>query len=197
MIVASGELRLVKGERVRVDDGAAERSSFEHVVLPHLDAAYSLALYLLRDTQDAEDAVQDAVLRAIRYFDTLRDEREARAWFLAIVRRECYGGRGSVVSRLPTVSYDAAAPVELTDAAASPDEAVQRKMLLERVAAAIAELPERLRDVLVLREVQQCSYQEIAHITGLPIGTVMSRLSRARAQLAAVLGDSVDVGDLS
>ncbi len=182
---------------MRVDDGASERSSFEHVVLPHLDAGYSLALHLLHDAQDAEDVVQDAVLRAIRYFHTLRDEREAKAWFLAIVRRECYGGRGSLASRVPTVSYEAAPPVHLIDAAAPPDEAVQRKLLLERVAAAIAGLPERLREVLLLREVQQCSYQEIARITELPIGTVMSRLSRARLRLAAELGDSVDVGDVS
>lgn len=197
MSAVSRELRLVRGEQVHVGDGASEQSSFEHVVLPHLDAGYTLALHLLRDAQDAEDVVQDAVLRALSYFHTLRDVREARAWFLAIVRRECYGGRGSVSARMPTVSYESAAPAHLIDAAASPEDDIQRTMLLERVAAAIDELPERLREVLLLREVQQCSYQEIARITGLPIGTVMSRLSRARAQLAAVLEGSFDVGDAS
>ena len=103
------------------------------------------------------------------------------------MRRECYGGRGSVVSRLPTVSYDAAAPVELTDAAASPDEAVQRKMLLERVAAAIAELPERLQVVVRGYFLEELPMADIA----VELGVTESRVSQLRAQALVLLREAL------
>jgi len=171
--------------------------SFDAVVLPHLDAGYTLARHLLGDAADAEDVVQESVLRALRYFHTLRDPSGARAWFLAIVRRECRSERGQGAMRFPTVPYDDAPPATLTDPAAPPDAAAQRTMLVARVSAAVAALPERLRETLVLREVQQCTYEEIAVITEVPLGTVMSRLARARARLAESLENVVDPGDVS
>lgn len=171
--------------------------SFDSVVLPHLDAGYTLARHLVGDAADAEDVVQESVLRALRYFHTLRDPSGARAWFLAIVRRECWEGRGRSPSQVNTVPYDAAPPLQLVDPAAPPDAAAQRSMLVARVSNAIAALPERLREALVLREVQQCTYEEIALITDAPVGTVMSRLARARARVAAALESYVDPGDVA
>ena len=178
-----------------VEDTLAGESPFERIVLPHLDAGYSLALYLTRDAEDAEDAVQEAILRALRYFHTLRNLQDARAWFLAIVRRESYGARGGGRTNVPTVPYERASHLQLADSAASPEDVAQRNLLLAKVESAIARLPERLRETVILREVQQCSYEEIALITEVPIGTVMSRLSRARARLVTQLGSAVDTGD--
>jgi RNA polymerase sigma-70 factor, ECF subfamily len=161
---------------------------FEGIVLPHLDAAYTLARYLTRDVAEAEDATQEAILRAVRYFHTLQNESDARAWLLAIVRRECYGGRRA---RVETVAFDEVPELQLVDAAAQPDAEVGRSMLQLRIREAVATLPDVLRETLILRELQQCSYNEIASITEVPLGTVMSRLSRARARLAESLGGLV------
>jgi len=177
------------------EDSLPGMSPFERIVLPHLDAGYNLALHLTRDAEDAEDAVQEAILRALRYFHTLRNVHDARAWFLAIVRRESYGARGGGRANVPTVPYEQASHLQLADSAASPEDVAQRNLLLAKVESAIAGLPERLRETLILREIQQCSYEEIALITEVPIGTVMSRLSRARARLVAELGGGADTGE--
>lgn len=164
------------------------KSRFERVVLPHLDAAYTLARYLTHDASEAEDAVQEGILRAVRYFHTLRTDARARAWLLAIVRRECYGRRRRDVD---IVAFDELPEHQLVDRAEQPDEAAGRRLLEQRVREAVARLPDGLRETLVLRELQQCSYEEIATITDVPIGTVMSRVSRARARLAASLEGEV------
>ena len=161
---------------------------FERVVLPHLDAAYTLARYLTKDVSEAEDATQEAILRAVRYIHTLRNDADARAWLLAIVRRECYGGRRR---RIDTVAFDDVPELQLVDSATAPDTAANRSILQHRVREAVSALPDGLRETLVLRELQQCSYDEIATITEVPIGTVMSRLSRARARLAESLASLV------
>ena len=96
-----------------------------------------------------------------------------------------------------TIPLGDAEPLQLTDTGISPEDSAQRALLVRRLATAVAELPDRLRETLVLREVQGCSYEEIAAITDAPFGTVMSRLSRARARLALLLGDAVDMGDLT
>jgi RNA polymerase sigma-70 factor (ECF subfamily) len=166
----------------------SDEARFERVVLPHLDAAYTLARYLTRDTSEAEDAMQEAILRAVRYFHTLRADADARAWLLAIVRRECYGGRQT---RVDTVAFDDVPELQLVDQGEQPDVAVGRSMLQHRLREAVAALPDGLRETLILRELQQCSYDEIATITDVPLGTVMSRLSRARARLATSLGGLV------
>ena len=157
---------------------------FERVVLPHLDAGYTLARYLTRDASEAEDAMQDAILRAVRYSHTLRSDADARAWLLAIVRRECYGGRQA---QLETVAFDDVPELSLVDPREQPDVLAGRSLVEHRLREAVAALPDMLRETLVLRELQQCSYNEIATITDVPLGTVMSRLSRARAQLATQL----------
>ncbi len=167
---------------------------FERVVLPHLDDAYTLARYLLRDQHDAQDAVQDAVLRALRYFETYR-EGDARAWLLAIVRNCCLTRhRKAEVERaniafVEDVDFVHEAAGRATDAGAieqSEREALQR---------ALDGLPAEFREVIVLREVQGLSYREISDVVGVPIGTVMSRLARGRRRLAAMLGhDAQEAG---
>ena len=171
---------------------------FEQMILPHLDAAYTLARYLTRDRDDADDVVQEAAFRAIRYFHTLRsdDPREVRAWLLSIVRRVCmstYADR----RRTATASVSLDEPtVQLVDPREEPDVAAEQALVRDRVQAAVDRLPDVLREVVVLREVEQCSYQEIATMTGVPIGTVMSRVSRARARLAAMLRGVIETGEV-
>ena len=175
----------------RADEGQGGR--FERAVLPHLSAALTLAMYLTRNKADAEDAVQEAVLRAVRYFPTLRDQ-DARAWFLTIVRRVCYTAYRIETPRgTDFVSIDSV-PLQLVDSSEQPDMAVERLQIQKRVRDAIDQLPPLLRETIVLRELQSCSYAEIATVTEVPIGTVMSRLSRARSQLATLLHDVVDFG---
>ena len=170
--------------------------------MPHLDGAYTLARYLINDPSDAEDVVQEAILRAVQYFDTLQHESDARAWLLTIVRRECYtawtrrDGRKDSVS-LETLSAEKSLRSELVDRGESPERATERTLANEKIRDAVAKLPGHLREAIVLRELQQLSYEEIAVITESPIGTVMSRISRARARLADSLRDLVDVGELS
>ena len=160
---------------------------FERVVLPHLDDAYALARYLLRDEHDAQDVVQDAVLRALRYFDGFRDG-DARAWLLAIVRNCCHTWHRRYRDDGSAVPYsDAEASRQLHDSAGADALAIQSS---ERAAIdrALASLPVEFREVIVLRELNELSYKEISTVTGIPIGTVMSRLARARKRLAASLG---------
>jgi RNA polymerase sigma-70 factor (ECF subfamily) len=168
---------------------------FERIVLPHLGAAFTLAMYLTRNTADAEDAVQEAVLRAVRYFPTLRDD-DARAWFLTIVRRVCFTAYGTDHRGTEVISIDAAGP-QLVDDREQPDAATSRLQVQQRVRDAIDQLPPLLREAIVLRELQDFSYTEIATVTQVPVGTVMSRLSRARARLAGMLQDVVDFGDVA
>jgi RNA polymerase sigma factor (sigma-70 family) len=160
---------------------------FERLVLPHLDDAYTLACYLLRDEHDAQDVVKDAVLRALRYFGGFRDG-DARAWLLAIVRNCCHTWHRRSRADRVTVSYaDAETSPHLHDSAGADALAIQSS---ERAALnrAVASLPTEFREVIVLRELHELSYKEISTVTGVPIGTVMSRLARARKRLASSLG---------
>lgn len=162
------------------------------MLLPHLDAAYTLARHLLRDPHDAEDAVQDAYLRAARYFHTLRDG-DGRAWLFTILRRTCTNAANTRRAQ-PSISIDE--PVlQLVDGHATPDEETSMSMERERVTRTMAELPAELRETLMLREVSDCSYQEIATIMSVPVGTVMSRLSRARARVVAQLRPTIGEGE--
>ncbi len=169
---------------------------FESAVLPHLSAGYTLAMYLTRNAADAEDAVQEAILRAVRYFSTLRDE-DARAWFLTIVRRVCWSTHSAERPHgVDVVSIDSV-PLQLVDDRERPDAEAERLNVQQRVRESIDQLPPLLREAVVLRELQSLSYAEIAVVTEVPVGTVMSRLSRARARLAELLHDVVDFGEVA
>ena len=159
--------------------------TFEDVVLPHLDAGFALACYLLRNDTDAEDVTQQASLRALRYFDTFRGEN-GRAWFLAIVRNTAWSWRRQAAARVEEVEFDET--IHAGDDSQSADAELIRQATREQILRALDLLPSDLREVIVLRELQECSYRDIATIIDAPIGTVMSRLSRARKRLATTLG---------
>ena len=157
--------------------------AFELQILPHLGAAFTLARYLLRETADAEDAVQEAYLQALRHFAGFRGEN-ARAWLLTIVRRVCYGW----AERARRHGWSEPELLdELPGAGDDPETAFLRGERREQLARAVEALPFPFREVIVLREIQDLSYQEIAAVTGVPIGTVMSRLARARRRLQQAL----------
>ncbi len=159
---------------------------FEQVVLPHLDDAYTLARYVLRDEHDAQDTVQESVLRALRYFESFRGG-DARAWLLAIVRNYCYTWQKGHRTDRFTVPLSEDATVGIADPRETDDLAIQSSER-ERVQVAVNALPTELREVIVLRELSELSYREISEVVGVPMGTVMSRLSRARNRLADALG---------
>jgi RNA polymerase sigma-70 factor (ECF subfamily) len=163
---------------------------FEQAVLPHLSAGYNLARWILRDQHDAEDVVQQACLRACRAFGDFRGS-DVRAWLLTIVRNACYSElrrrRGRVAGADALGERDIAAPEQTSD----PQAILLQRIDREALAGAIDELPEPFREVFVLREMEQLSYAQIAEMTGIPVGTVMSRLARARRRLAQALGGDV------
>ena len=163
---------------------------FEQVVLPHLDAAYNLARWLTRNEPDAQDAVQEAYLRAFRHFSDFRGG-DARAWLLKIVRNTCYSWL-----RVNRPLQDAAEFDENLLApdvrSPNPEEAVLQNDNGTLIREALEKLPPNFREVLILRELEGMSYREIAAITGMPAGTVMSSLSRARDRLRQVLTASIN-----
>ena len=164
-------------------------SRFEAEVLPCLDAAYSLARWLVRDEHAAEDVVQDAYLRALRYYGSFRGG-DARPWLLGIVRNCCYSwfARQKRSREIECDIEDADAPsLDGQDRAETPETLLMQKLERAQVTAAIAALPVPFREVLVLREIEELSYEDIAQALEIPKGTVMSRLSRARRMLCAAL----------
>jgi RNA polymerase sigma-70 factor (ECF subfamily) len=163
--------------------GLEDRVRFEQFVLPHVDAAFNLARWLLRGRTDAEDVAQEALLRACRFFRGFHGEN-ARAWLLQIVRNTCYTWLEKNRPLELSMEFDE----ELHQQPGATPETLaiagdDRKHLI----LALETLPPRFREVLVLRELEGCSYKEIAAITSIPIGTVMSSLSRARRQLYSAL----------
>ena len=163
------------------------RRRFEQLALPHLDAAHNLAFWITRNEQDASDVAQEAYLRALRFFDSFRGE-DAKFWILAIVRRCAY----SWLSRKRSSTMMVSLEVEqepAAEAAAEPERQLLTRAERDAVTAAVAGLPEEFREILVLRGLEDLSYKEIAQVTQTPIGTVMSRLSRARAMLRETLAD--------
>jgi RNA polymerase sigma factor (sigma-70 family) len=158
---------------------------FEETVLPHLDAAFNYARWLTKNHAEAEDVVQDACVRAMRFFSSLRDD-DARAWLFTIVRNTWF----SRVSRRANVKE--ATPLdgaqrEQPDQALDPEERVLQQQTVALVRAALEQLPVDFREAIVLREIEGLSYKEIAEVARVPIGTVMSRLARARERLTTVL----------
>jgi len=172
-----------------------DRSAFERRVLPHLDAGYNLARWLLRGDTQAEDAVQEAALRAMRYFDTLRDG-DARPWFLGIVRNTCFDAmaRARQWPGMEPFDEEDADTVMAADSAPGPEVLIYEREIGARVDAAIRMLAPALREVVVLRELEGLDYAAIARIAGVPVGTVMSRLSRARERLRQMLAKDLERG---
>ena len=166
-----------------------ELQRFERIVMPHLGAGYNLARWLTRNDHDAEDVVQEAYLRAFRCFDGYRGG-DARAWLLTIVRNTGYTwlrqNRQSEVGVTADVADDPWAQIP-ADCAGEPEAQVIRNADRRQVREALEELPVEFREALVLRELEGFSYKEIAGIAGVPLGTVMSRLARARSQLQQCL----------
>ena len=158
--------------------------SFEAVVLPHLDAGHRLARWLMRDEHDAEDVVQEASLRAFRYFRTFAGG-DARAWFLRIVRNTCYGWRRPD-SGAPTDSFDEEQHSG-TRPPSDPETLLLQHDTATSIARALHSLPNHLHQLVLLRELEGLSYRELADVIGIPVGTVMSRLARARGALRSAL----------
>lgn len=172
----------VEGKELDVLD-SQERVRFEQLVLPHLDAAFNLARWVLRGRADAEDVAQEAMLRAFRFFRGFHGG-DVRAWLLQIVRNSCYtwlekNRPMELASEFDEELYPQSSATPESLAIASDDR--------DRLTQALEALPPRSREVLVLRELEGCSYKEIAAITSMPIGTVMSALARARQRLERAL----------
>lgn len=169
-----------------MDPAPAHAGSFDEVVLPHLDAAYRLARWLVRNDHDAEDVVQEASLRALRYFGTFNGGN-GRAWFLTIVRHtacDWVGRQHTPADQFDEELHSAARPSRDPEALALHGDCV----LL--ISQAMKRLPDRLRGLLVLREMEGLSYRELAEVMDMPIGTVMSGLSRARRAFRGALNQA-------
>ena len=179
---------------ISVPQNAVRNRQFAAAALPHLDAVFSRAQFLLRNATDAEDATQECYARALHYFDTYRGSG-MRAWLFTILKNLCFSEfarrdrhalMGDVIDDRPD-ALEQVAEVAWQDPFPTPEELAQRHQEGNAVRAAIDALPVPLREVLVLRELDELSYKEIAELVGVPIGTIMSRLSRARTQLREVL----------
>ncbi len=171
------------------EDDVERARHFRDLTLPHLDEAFTLARYLLRNPADAEDAVQECYLRALHHFDSYRGPA-IRPWLLAILRNVCnaeFARRGK--APMPGEDESGAAAESDTplwqEPAASPEAALLRRHDDATIRRLVAALPQPFRETLVLRDINDLSYREIAAAVGVPVGTVMSRLARARAMLRA------------
>jgi RNA polymerase sigma-70 factor (ECF subfamily) len=166
-----------------VKQAHVDRNRFEQAVLPQLDAAYNLARWLTHNSNDAEDVVQDACERALRYFEAFRGS-DAKAWFLTIVRHSCYDWiRRNRPAEIAPGDGSEAIENAVDPSGVTPEQAVLRDAAGSALSEAIAALPPGFREVLILRELEELSYKEIARVADIPIGTVMSRLARARSIL--------------
>ena len=171
-------------------DGGDKARRFRAAALPFLNDVFTLARYLLRNAADAEDAAQECYLRAFRHFDTFRGG-PIKPWLLAILRNVCraeYARRGALAGML-SESLDTAAEQSVEglwgEAEGSPEAQTLGRLDGETVRRLVAELPDHFREAIVLREINDLSYREIADVVGVPVGTVMSRLARGRALLRA------------
>jgi RNA polymerase sigma factor (sigma-70 family) len=159
---------------------------FERTVLPYINSAYNLARWLTRNEHDAEDIVQDAFLRALRSFDTFIPGRDARAWLLAIVRNSCRTWLKRNRFHAATVELDDSSQPAL-ETWSDPEALLIKNANSQVLRGVLEELPYEYREILILRELEELSYKDIAEIIDIPLGTVMSRLSRARKELYARL----------
>ena len=169
----------------------AQRLRFQALVLPHLDDAVNLAWWLAGNRADAEDIVQEAVLRAFKYFDRFSGDKP-RPWLLAIVRNTCSSWMVKNRPRhLTLVGEPQEAVGPEAETAPSPEQQSERRELGREIDRAVAALPPDFREAILLREVEDLSYKEIAAVLDIPIGTVMSRIARARKLLQAQLKEAV------
>lgn len=173
-----------------------KRRRFQSLVLPHLNSAFNLACWLTRGRQDAEDVVQEAYLRAFKFFDGFHGE-DGRAWLLTIVRhtfytwyRENHAQMQSTLFDEDLHSFEAADAAGLPQADNNPETLLMRRDSERALRQALEALPLEFREVVVMRELEDLSYKQIAGIVGIPIGTVMSRLGRGRKLLAKTLAPS-------
>lgn len=167
-----------------------KRARFESVVAPHLAASYNLARWLTGNDHDAEDAVQEAYLRAYRFFESFHGV-DGRSWILAIVRNACFTFLRQNRRKLVAIDDEIA---ELRDTSPGPEALHLADVDRKRLREAIEALPEEFREAIILRELEGLSYKEIGAIAGVPIGTVMSRLARARQRLERALTGRVSQG---
>ncbi len=184
--------RLQAGGRLDTRDSEDDaKARFARIVLPHLPAAFALARSLTRNSSDAEDVVQEACLRAFRAIGGTT-VANARAWVLTIVHNTAYtwlrANRSTVIVAVDNLETSERESSSAGAETQTPEAAVISRTDTAHLKAAIAELPAQFREVLVLREIEGLSYREIAEVTGVPIGTVMSRLARAREQLISAIG---------
>jgi RNA polymerase sigma-70 factor (ECF subfamily) len=181
-------------EELESDVAQPSSEDFELVVMPHFNAAYNLARWLVADATLAEDVVQDAMLRAFSYFSSYKGG-DGKSWLLRIVRNVAYSAlatrrrHGTTSIDDPGLTADGEPLVmQIADPADDPEDTLVRCESLARLDQAMAALPAELRECLVLHELEDLSYKEVAHVTGVPIGTVMSRLWRARQALMRTHG---------
>jgi RNA polymerase sigma factor (sigma-70 family) len=167
--------------------------NFEELVLPHLDAAYNLARWLTRNTHDADDVVQEAYLRAFRFFGGFHGG-DARTWLLKIVRNTCYTWLHKNRVQQTAAPFDEQVHTDIAESR-NPETLLLRKAAGQSLNRALEELPTAFREVLVLLEVEGLSYKEIASVLDIPIGTVMSRLARARHRLRESLSRDLSNGN--
>ncbi len=169
-----------------------ERARFEETIMPHLDAAYNLARWLTRNEHDAQDVVQDAFLRAFKYFGGFHGGN-SRSWLLSIVRNTAYTWlQKNRKQELATVFDEEIHDIE--DTASNPEVLLLNNSDQQEIRRAMEQLPVEFREVMILRELEGMSYKEIAEMADVPIGTVMSRLARARKQLQQSLGQRLQPG---
>jgi RNA polymerase sigma factor (sigma-70 family) len=171
---------------------ADERGRLERALLPHLGAAYNLARWLTGNDHDAEDAVQETYLRAMKFFGGFHGT-DGRAWLLTIVRNTCYTLLQRKTAHGAPAVFDEAVH-GLTAADSGPAQMLERQETQQSTRQAMEALPVDLREVVVLRELEGMSYKEIAAVAAIPIGTVMSRLARARERLQQILGAAGTAG---
>jgi RNA polymerase sigma factor (sigma-70 family) len=172
-------------ERVSLLPADDNLARFERFIIPHLDAAYNLARWLTGNNHDAEDVVQEAYLRALQFFRSFQGT-DGRAWLLTVVRNTCYTWLEKNRGRKEVLAFDEEKHGG-TMPTASPESLLMRKEDRQSVRQALEALPTEYREVIVLRELEGLSYQEIATIAAIPLGTVMSRLARGRAKLVEAL----------
>jgi RNA polymerase sigma factor (sigma-70 family) len=163
-----------------------QRTRFETQVLPLMPEAYNLARWFMKNESDARDAVQETYLKAFRYFESFQGD-SGRAWLLRIVRNVCYDALRAKETERNVISLDEEAAAEVPDSAPGPNILAIQNSTKLRIREALETLPLEFRTVIILREFDGFSYKEISDIAGVPVGTVMSRLSRARQQLAVLL----------